>query len=103
MVYRETCTLTVEEWRRQESLVQMAQAQLIKPELKQMIDALKNSNPAYNVYAENVPELVRIVAQARAEGYGMALANFEGLGRLNQPQEPIGPGTFEPEDKPDDL
>jgi hypothetical protein len=92
---REPSRLTVAEWRSDRAWVASAAAVLRQPQLRQMLDAVGNSSPAFEVLPLDAGVNARLVQQARAEGYTMALANFEALGTEVARQEPVQ-ARFEP-------
>ncbi len=63
----------------------MAQKTLAEPNVRLLLDVLRNSSPANEVMFER--DLgVRAVKQAQIEGYMMALNNLESLGVFEQPR-----------------
>lgn len=97
MINRDRYQLTLDEWRADSKLVLLAQRELARAEIKVMLDVIRNAHPCNRVYAEDCNPNIRVVAQSQSEGYTMALANFEALGKFKQLEEPIEP-TFEPEE-----
>ncbi len=94
IIRRELCRLTVPEWRSDPGWVGTAASVLSDPRLKQMLDVVANSSPAFEVLPMGTATQDRLVAQARAEGYTMALANLEALGVGQALQTPME-ATFE--------
>ncbi len=94
IIRRELCRLTVPEWRADPGWVGTAASVLSDPRLKQMLDVVGNSSPAFEVLPLGAGAQERIVQQARGEGYTMALANLEALGVGQALQTPME-ATFE--------
>lgn len=86
---REVCRLTVAEWRADPGWAAMAASVLSDPRLKQMLDAVANSAPGFEVLPLGAMPHERAAQQARSEGYTMALANLEALGREEAMREPV--------------
>lgn len=97
LVHREVGRMTVQEWRRDGHWVGQAQAVLRDGRLRLMLDAVANSGPGLDVLPLGTGAQDRIVQQARQEGYVMALANLEALGRMVQEEEPVQATFQEPE------
>lgn len=96
VIRRDRCKLTLDDWRSNESLVNGAAVALTGEYMELMLDVLRNSHPAYQVFNPLSSVEVRAAHQAKCEGYTLALANLEAMGRpLDFPQtlEP----TFESE------
>lgn len=81
--------MTVEEWRADRQWVASAAAVLRSPQLQQMLDAVANSGPAFEVLPLSASWMDRATAQARQEGYTMALANLAALGQEQPMAEPV--------------
>lgn len=100
IIYRESSTLTVAQWRTVPDMVKRAQAVLGLPDMKAMLDACKNSR--VGLYAlDGMPDItVRAIAQAQCEGYAAALNDIYLLGQFKRPDEQLRE-TFEPLEIPD--
>lgn len=98
VIARDPIKLRLHEFRSNKSMVGMAQKSLLSPELKIMLDVLRNEHPCMVVMSTGTNPNDRIVAQARGEGYTMALANLEAMGDFQQITEMPEP-TFETEEK----
>lgn len=94
VIKREVCRLTVQEWRADPGWVGTGASVLSDPRLRQMLDVVGNSSPAFEVLPYGTAAQDRLVAQARAEGYTMALANLEALGVQQALRHPVE-ATFE--------
>lgn len=97
IIRRDRYQLRLAEWQSDPNLVTVAIKVLSSGELQLMLDVVRNEHPGQRVYADDCNTNVRLIAQARAEGYTMALANFEALGKFKKPEEAFEP-TFEDEE-----
>jgi len=97
IVRRDRCQLRLSDWQSDKALVVFGQKEWARAELQLMLDVLRNEHPGQKVYADDCNANIRLVAQARAEGYTMALANLEALGKF-QASEVSHEPTFEPEE-----
>jgi hypothetical protein len=88
-VRREVSRLTVAEWRADPGWAAMAASILSDSRLQQMMDAVANSSPAFEVLPLGAMPHERAAQQARAEGYTMALANLAALGRQEAMRAPV--------------
>lgn len=88
-VRREVSRLTVAEWRADPGWAAMAATVLADPRLQQMLDAVANSAPGFEVLPLSAGPHERAAQQARGEGYTMALANLAALGRQEAMREPV--------------
>lgn len=89
VIKRDRCLMRLTEWQSNPSLVKLAQTHLSNPEIRLMLDVLITEHPGGMVYADGASHDVRVVAQARSEGYTLCLANLEALGKFVQQKEPI--------------
>ena len=89
VIQRDRSQLRLSEWRAAPHLVKLAQDTLARPEVRLMLDVLHNEHPSGMVYNDGVPHDVRVVAQARSEGYTMALSNLESLGSFSKQAVPV--------------
>jgi len=89
VIRREVNRLTVAEWRADRQWVASAAAVLHNPQVQQMLDAVANSAPGFEVLPLSASAQERVVQQARQEGYTMALANFAALGHEQALREPV--------------
>lgn len=79
IVERELGSLTLPEWRQDKSLCAQAAGVLSSPIVRQMLQVIHNSHPAFQVMV-NGDTASRALQQARCEGYTMALADIESMG-----------------------
>jgi len=96
VVHREVSRLTVDEWRSNPDLVKMALRVLSNPEVRTMMDTLRNSHIG-RYTGTNMTMEGRAIHQAQTEGYNTALNNLEALAielKLHVEIE----STFEPMD-----
>lgn len=98
VIDRDPVKLRLSEFRTNNALVGDAQKILLIPGLRLMLDVLRNEHPGQWVLPPGASSLDRIRAQCLAEGYTMALANFEAMGKFEQMTEMPEP-TFEQEEK----
>ncbi len=89
VVKREQSRLTVAEWRSDLGWVGTAATVLGDARLRLMLDCVANSAPGLEVLPLDASPQARIAQQARGEGYTMALANLEALGKASTPAEPL--------------
>lgn len=98
VITRESNQLRISDWRGDQRLCAAGSKVLAQPEMQLMLSVLYNEQLSLVVLPFGTQLQDRAVAQARAEGYAMALSNLEGLGKFNEvlhrPEE-----TFEPEEK----
>lgn len=93
IVQRDRCLMRLDEWQASPGLVKLAQVHLNHPEMRLMLDVLRNEHCCQRVYSDDVSPNIRVVAQARSEGYTQALANLEALGKFVSKAE-LGEETF---------
>ena len=93
VIRRDRCLMSLAEWQSSTGLVKLAQAHLNHPEVRLMLDVLRNEHVNQRFYADDVPAHIRVVAQARSEGYTQALSSFEALGKFI-PKVELGEETF---------
>lgn len=98
VILRDPLKLRLNEFRTNKNMVASAQKILLSSEFRLMMDCAYNEHPAFVVMPEGTAPNDRVVAQARAEGYTMALANLEAMAVFKKPVEFTEP-TFEPEDQ----
>jgi hypothetical protein len=79
IVERELGSLTLNDWRQDKSLCAQAAGVLSSPIVRQMLQVIHNSHPAFQVMV-NGDTASRALQQARCEGYTMALADIESMG-----------------------
>ncbi len=96
IIRRSQSNLRLSEWRTDKALVSSAMRLLRDPDFQLMMDVLRNEHPGSLVHLDVDPPN-RVVLQARAEGYTMALANVVALGRFEKMNEPLE-ATFDPEE-----
>lgn len=95
VVNRDRSQLRLAEWQRDASRTSLAVNVLSDPDVRLMLDVVANEHPSSNVLSDDVNPNVRLVHQARGEGYTMALSNLEALAQFRKPQEALE-ATFEP-------
>jgi hypothetical protein len=88
VVERELGSLTLAQWQQDSALCSQSRNVLSSPIVRQMIQVLHNSHPAFQVMVSGDTNL-RAMQQARCEGYTMALADFESMGQLALTNEPL--------------
>jgi len=89
IVQRDPFRVTVEEWRGSEELCMAAHKALNDPNVRRMLDTLRNSHLGmYDMPADFSSEQ-RSIKSAVIEGFGIALNTFESLAVHKKPQEPI--------------
>ena len=93
---REATALRLHEFRADQRLTTLAAQIFSTPDMKLFLQVVENEHPGFLVLRDDVPGEVRAIAQARAEGYTLALANFRSLAIFEQPNLPIEE-TFEPQ------
>ena len=98
VIARDPIKLRLSEFCSNRALVGDAQKIQAIPGVRLMLDVLRNEHPGQRVLPPNSSSLDIIRTQGQAEGYTMALANFEAMGKfveMTQMPEP----TFEQEEK----
>lgn len=100
IVTRTVTELTLAEWQADAELTKRARQLLADAAFQLMLSVLRNEHPAFVVADHHLTTLEsRAILQARAEGYSMALANIEAMGKHTairaQPE-----ATFEEEERP---
>jgi hypothetical protein len=91
IIERELASLTLSDWQQDAALCSQSRNVLSSPLVRQMLSVLHNSHPAFHVITGDYA--ARALHQARCEGYTMALADFESMGRHTPPSQPI-PAEF---------
>jgi hypothetical protein len=94
---RNSTKLRLSEWRSDPNLVNEAGRLMATETFKCMMDVVITESPPSFSLPFGTPMEDRAAAQCRGEGYMMALANFEAMGKGQRPHEPLMP-TFEPEE-----
>ncbi len=98
LVDRPVTHLRVDEFRADKELVHLAAIVLANPNTQLMISVLKNEHPGFEVLGAGASPNDRVVAQARSEGYTIALATLESLGvKANLPERLVS--TFGSEEQ----
>lgn len=97
LINREPVKLTLDEWRADEMMSGAASKVLNDATMKLMLQVLYNSSPAWEVLTLATPD-DRIAQQCKIEGYTMALANLEALGKHQEMSLPLE-ATWEPEEQ----
>lgn len=98
VIRRPQSTLRLHEWQHSKPLVSSAMQIMRLPDFQMMLDVLKNEHPGISRVLPNNDIATRAIMQAQAEGYTMALANLEALGRFQEMPEPLE-ATFEAEER----
>jgi hypothetical protein len=98
VIARDPIKLRLAEFRSNKSLAGDAQKIIAIPGVRLMLDVLRNEHPGQWVLPPGATTLDRIRAQCLAEGYTMALANFEAMGEFTEMTQMPEP-TFEQEER----
>ena len=102
IVERELGSLTLDEWRQDKALVTQAGNALSSPLIRQMLQVLHNSHPAFQVMiAGDTSE--RAIQQAKCEGYTMCLSDLEAMGVPTVTTAPIESEFAEEEISKEDM
>lgn len=94
IVPRDICRMTMAEWRTSPDLVAVAVKALAEPSIRHMLDICRTEHLANYLSTQPMSIEDRAIISARAEGYCIALNNFESLGRFEAKREPLEE-TFE--------
>lgn len=83
--------MTLGEWCQDKSLCTQSQNVLTSPIVRQMIQVLHNSHPAFQVFntGGKIDTNDRAMHQAKCEGYTNCLADFESMGHYASPTESV--------------
>lgn len=73
-------SLTLAKWLKEENLIASAATILKHPDMRAMLDVLRNEHPAIKGIALGTPIDQRAIFQARGEGYQLCLNNLMALG-----------------------
>lgn len=76
----QSLNLTLAKWLKEENLIASAANLLKHPDLRAMLDVLRNEHPAIKGIALGTPIDQRAVFQARGEGYQLCLNNLLAMG-----------------------
>lgn len=98
VIQRDPLRIRISEWRTSPELVKMAAETLRQPNVRQMLDCLRNEHLGFISTPLDASTDVVAALQRQAEGYQQALNNFEALGSIEKPSVTVEP-TFEPEQK----
>lgn len=99
IVTRAVTDLRLAEWQADAELTKHARKLHSDSTFQMMMAVLRNEHPAFLVAGHDACSLEgRAILQARAEGYSMAIANLEAMGR-HQLIKPVPEATFEPEEE----
>jgi hypothetical protein len=96
VLLRDEFKLRLGEWQMDERLCAMAAKKLAEPDMRLILAVLRNERPSNHVLPLGASMDDRVVFQARAEGYEMALANLEAMTR-NTLAVPMPDAVFESE------
>jgi hypothetical protein len=88
IIERELGSLTLDEWRQDGALCIQAASVLQAPIVRQMLQVLHNSHPAFQVMLRGDAN-ERAMQQARCEGYTMCLADIESMGQGQPQNQPV--------------
>lgn len=99
VIPRQPNQILIAEWRATKDLVAKARAVLSDPDVRMMLDTVRNSAPLLSVTSEYLPSHVRSVMLGRIEGYEMAMNDLEALASYAEPKE-MPEATFEPQELP---
>ena len=94
--------MTLDDWRQDKVLCTQAGAVLASPIVRQMLQVLHNSHPAFQVMVRGDTN-ERAMQQARCEGYTMALADFESMGQQNIVNQPLEAGFGQEEIREEEI
>lgn len=94
IVPRDVCRMTMAQWRATPDLCAGAAKALHDPAVRHMLDILRTEHLANYLSTQPMTIEERAIISARAEGYCIALNNFEMLGKFETPKEPLEE-TFE--------
>lgn len=89
VVVKDPTLLRVSEWRGDKDLCSTARNVLMTPDLRLMLQVVLNEHPAFIALTHGTPVEERAIWQARAEGYGLALANLQSLSKFEEAREPL--------------
>lgn len=95
-ILRTNLDITADVWRTDKELVSMAAKVLADGNVKLMLSTIQNSSPAWQVMPLGTVD-ERAIQQARIEGYTMAIANLESLGKYQPPSAQLE-STYEKEE-----
>jgi len=99
IIERESCRLTLEQWRSDPAMVAKARMISNNPDFRSMLDVLRSAHFANYHLPANADMDARACQQARCEGYSMALCNLEALAEFEKPFTDL-PETFETPEEP---
>jgi 16S rRNA A1518/A1519 N6-dimethyltransferase RsmA/KsgA/DIM1 with predicted DNA glycosylase/AP lyase activity len=89
IIERDPLRVTTAEWRGNKDLVSQARIALASKTVRQMLDCMRHNHVGKLVANPGLPAEVRSVQLGIAEGYSMALNDFEALGMFETPTEPL--------------
>jgi xanthine dehydrogenase iron-sulfur cluster and FAD-binding subunit A len=89
VIKRDISKLTLQEFRSNARLTSGAAATLSADFAVIMMQVLKNMHPGATLVMPSADLQTRAVAQARAEGYTLAIANLESMAIFKQTETPI--------------
>lgn len=95
VVRRDESKLRLTEWQMDGQLCAMAAKVLIDPNVQLMLSLMRNEHPSKHILPLGSSMDDRVVHQARAEGYEMALATLERMA-VNLAPVPFPDAAFEP-------
>lgn len=99
IVTRTVTDLSLAEWQADAELTKRSRQLMADSAFQLMLSVLRNEHPALVVEDHHNWSLeMRAILQARAEGYSMALANLEAMGKHRAISQ-LPEATFEPEDE----
>ena len=101
IVERELGSLTLGEWQQDQVLCAQSRNVLSSPLVRQMLQVLHNSHPAFQVMTSGDTN-ARAMQQSRCEGYTMCLADLESMGTPFMPQNAVD-ADFSEEHIPDEA
>jgi hypothetical protein len=96
IVPRDPLRITLDEWRKEPSLVKEAMDVLRDQRVRRMLDCLRTSHMAFNTAPLTMQQDALASLWRQNEGYQLALNNFEALGSLQKAEEALE-STFEPD------
>jgi len=98
IIRKSETTLRLQDWQANPELIKVGRRVMANPDFQMMISVLRNEHPGHVVISDDAPPTRSVAIQRRGEGYTMALANLEAMGKLIEPEKPFE-ATFENEEQ----
>lgn len=96
IIQRDPLRVTMREWRSSPDMVRQSAQALANPTIRQMIDICRLNHIGQWALDPSISLNERAIRSAMNEGYGLGLNDFEALGTIEKPVEPIH-ADFAPE------